>query len=107
MVALGGVEGELAGVGVDDADVQVLDQEQDACSGVGAADADVVELPLMPEGDEAGVVDPVGIEIDAGGAASALGKARSHRSSLQGGPSCRSRQRAAAVIRGRSWITPK
>jgi hypothetical protein len=44
----------------------------------GAADADVVELPLMPEGDEAGIVDPVGIEIDAGGAASAPGKARSH-----------------------------
>ena len=37
-----GVEGELAqefaGVGVDDADVQVLDQEQDAGSGVGASE---------------------------------------------------------------------
>ena len=46
LVVPGRVEGELAeqfaGRGVDDADVQVLDQEQDAGSGVGAADADVM-----------------------------------------------------------------
>ena len=45
---------EFAGDGVDDADVQVLDQEQDAGSGVGAADADVVEASLVAEGDEPG-----------------------------------------------------
>jgi len=33
------VEGELAGGGVDDPDVQVLDWEQDAGSGMGPADA--------------------------------------------------------------------
>ena len=47
LVALVRVEGELAqelaGGGVDDADVQVLDQEQDAGSGIRPADADVVE----------------------------------------------------------------
>ena len=61
LVGLVGVEGELAeefaGVGVDHADVQVLDQEQDAGSGVGAAGADVVEAALVAEGDEPGAVD--------------------------------------------------
>ena len=41
------VEGEvaqdLAGGGVDDADVEVVDEEQDAGSGVGSPDADVME----------------------------------------------------------------
>jgi hypothetical protein len=50
LVVLVGVEDEfadeLAGVGIDDAYVQVLDEEQDAVSGVGAADADVVEFPV-------------------------------------------------------------
>jgi hypothetical protein len=50
--------------------VQVLDQEQDAGSGVGPADSDVVELPLVPEGDEAGVIDAVGADavVGVGGA---------------------------------------
>ena len=43
---------EFAGGGVDDADVQVLDEEQDAGSGVGPADADVVEASVVAEGDE-------------------------------------------------------
>jgi hypothetical protein len=47
LVVAGGVEyqfaEELAGGGVDDADVQVLDEEQDVGSGVGSADADVVQ----------------------------------------------------------------
>ena len=74
LAGLGGVEDELAekfaGACVDDADVQVLDQEQDAGSGVGAADADVVEPSLVAEGDEAGVVDPVGADavVGVGGA---------------------------------------
>jgi hypothetical protein len=34
---------EFAGGGVDDADVQILDEQQDAGTSVGAADADVVE----------------------------------------------------------------
>jgi hypothetical protein len=45
---------EFAGAGVDDADVQVLDQEQDAGSGVGPPDADVVEPAVVAEGDDPG-----------------------------------------------------
>jgi hypothetical protein len=63
LVALGCVEGELAeefaGGGVDDADVQVLDQEGDAGSGVGSADADGVEPALVAQDDLAGGVDAV------------------------------------------------
>jgi len=47
LVVAGGVEGEVAeefaAVGVDDADVVVLHEEDDALVGVGAADAAVVE----------------------------------------------------------------
>jgi len=57
---------KFAGAGVNDADVQVLDQEQDAGSGVGAAYADVVEASLVAEGDEPGRVDPVGADAVAG-----------------------------------------
>jgi hypothetical protein len=42
--------------------VQVLDQEQDAGSGVGPADADVVEAAVVPERDESGSVDAVGAD---------------------------------------------
>jgi hypothetical protein len=70
LVVLVGVEDEfadqLAGGGVDDADVQVLDQEQDAGSGVGASDADVVEPSLVAEGDEPGGVDAVGADAVVG-----------------------------------------
>jgi hypothetical protein len=74
LVSLVGVEGELArklaGAGVDDADVQVLDEEQDAGSGVGPAGADVVEPSLVAEGDEPGVVGAVGADavVGVGGA---------------------------------------
>ena len=39
---------QLAGGRVDDADVEVLDEQQDGGSGVGSADTDVVEAPLTP-----------------------------------------------------------
>jgi hypothetical protein len=71
----GRVEGELAeqfaGGGVDDADVQVADEQQDAGSGVGAADADVVELAGVAEADFAVGVDAVGADavVGVGGAA--------------------------------------
>jgi len=49
LVVPGGVEDQFAeqfaGGGVEDADVQVLDQEQDVGSGVGAADADWCRRP--------------------------------------------------------------
>ena len=47
LVVAGGVDGEFAeefaGGGVDDADVEVVDEQDDVGSGVGSADADVVE----------------------------------------------------------------
>jgi hypothetical protein len=60
LVVLVRVEGEFAeqfAGGVDDADVEVLDEEQDVGAGVGPADADVVELAVVAQGDDAGVVD--------------------------------------------------
>src|SRR5687767_4856914 len=63
LVVAGRVEGELAeeftGGGVDDADVEVVDEHQDWRAGVGAADADVVEAAVVAEGDAAGGVDAV------------------------------------------------
>ena len=63
LVALGGVEDELAeefaGGGVDDADVEVLDEHEDVGSGVGSADADGVEPAAVAQGDLAGLVDAV------------------------------------------------
>ncbi|HEY1119379.1 MAG TPA: hypothetical protein VGE43_16815, partial [Acidimicrobiales bacterium] len=63
LVAAGWVEGEvaeeLAGGGVDDADVEVVDEDDDGLSGVGAADADVVHLAGSAEGDGAVGVDAV------------------------------------------------
>ena len=66
LVVLGGVKDEFAqefaGGGVDDGDLQVLDQEQDAGSGVGSPDADVVQAAGAAQGDRAGVVDAVGAD---------------------------------------------
>jgi hypothetical protein len=63
LVVAGGVEGEVAeefaGGGVDDADVEVVDEEDDGGLGVGSADADVVEAAVVAEGDGAGLVDAV------------------------------------------------
>lgn len=63
MVVAGGVKGELAqefaGGGVDDSDVQILDQEQDVGSGVGPADADVMQSAVVAQCDDAGCVDLV------------------------------------------------
>ena len=50
---------ELAGGGVDDADLEVVDEQEDVGSGVGSADAYVVEFAVDAEGDDAGVVDAV------------------------------------------------
>jgi hypothetical protein len=62
----GGVEDEVAeefaGVLVDDADVEVLDEEEDVDSGVGPSDADGVELAVVAQGDDAGVVDAVAVD---------------------------------------------
>ena len=74
MVVPGGVEGEVAqhfaGGCVDDFDVVVLDEDQDAGSVVDAADADVVEASVDAQGDVAGFADAVGsdsfVGVDAG-----------------------------------------
>ena len=68
-----GVEGEVAEEfargGVDDADVEVGDEGGDGGSGVGSADADVVESAVVAQGDAAGLVDgvvadsPVGVGL--------------------------------------------
>jgi hypothetical protein len=73
LVIHGWVEDELsddfAGGGVDDADVEVVDQHQDMGSGGGSADADVVESAVVAEADLAVAVDDVaansGLRLDA------------------------------------------
>jgi len=70
---------ELAGGGVDDADVQVLDEHEDRGAGVFAAGAGVVEAAADPEGELAGRVGAVGADavVGVGGAVAgaALGRA--------------------------------
>jgi hypothetical protein len=70
LVVAGRVDGELAeefaGGGVDDADVQVLDEQQDAGSGVGPADADVVQTAVDAQGDASAGVEPVGADAVVG-----------------------------------------
>ena len=50
---------ELAGGGVDDVDVETVDQHQDGGSGVGSTDADVVQPAVMAESECAAGVDDV------------------------------------------------
>lgn len=66
---------EFAGGGVDDADVVVLDEEQDVGSGVGSADADVAEFPGDAQGHGPGCVDLVGADavVGVGGSVGARG----------------------------------
>ena len=63
MVVLRGVDGELAeqfsGGDVDDADAEVVDEEEHVGSGVGSPDADVVEVSVDAQRDDAGGVDGV------------------------------------------------
>jgi hypothetical protein len=63
LVVAGGVEDQfaeqLAGGGVDDADVAVGDEQQDVGAGVGSSDADVVQPAVVAQGDDTGVVDAV------------------------------------------------
>ena len=55
MVVAGGVEGEfadqVAGVAVDDADVQVVGEQGDRGAGEAGAEADVVQPGVVAEGD--------------------------------------------------------
>lgn len=63
MVVAGGVEDQLAdqlaGVVVDDADVEVVNEQDDAGAGERGAEADVVQPGVVAQGDAASAVDPV------------------------------------------------
>ena len=63
LVVLAGIDGELAqqfaGDGVDDADVEVLGEQDDVGSFVGSADADVAQLAVDAQGHGPGLVDAV------------------------------------------------
>ena len=64
LVVAGGVEfaDQFAGGGVDDADVQVLDEHEDRGAGVFGAGADVVEAAADAQGELAGRVGAVGAD---------------------------------------------
>jgi hypothetical protein len=66
LVVLVGVDGQfaekLSGGGVDDADFEVLDEQENVGSGVGSAYADVVHAPVDAQGHAAGLVEPVGAD---------------------------------------------
>jgi hypothetical protein len=66
VVVAGGVDGELSddgsGGGVQHGDVEVADEHQNVGSGVGAADADVVQSSGVTQGEASGVVDAVGAD---------------------------------------------
>jgi hypothetical protein len=91
LVVAGGVEGEVAehfaGGGVDDAYVEVGDEEEDGGSGVGSSDADVMKAAVVAEGDFAVGIDAVaadavvGVVVAAGGCGFGPG--------LVGGGGCR------------------
>ncbi|MFH5823148.1 hypothetical protein [Georgenia sp. AZ-5] len=53
---------DLAGGGVGDGDVQVLDDHDDRGAGVGSADADVVQSAVVAQRDFALAVDLVGAD---------------------------------------------
>ena len=58
LVVPGGVEGELSeqfALFGEDADLQVVGEDEDALAGVSSAEADVVEPAVVPQGDHAGV----------------------------------------------------
>jgi len=63
LTVLGGFEGELAqefsGRCVDDADVELVDEQQAVGSGESSADSDVVQASGVAQGDDACIVDAV------------------------------------------------
>lgn len=70
MVVAGGVEfefaEEFAGCGVDDADVEVFDEQDNAGSGVGSSYSDVVKFPGVAQGDGSCFVDDVAADAVVG-----------------------------------------
>ncbi len=70
LVVAGGVEDqfaqEFAGLGVDDADVAVDDQEQNVGAGVDASEADGVQPAVVAQGEDAAGVDAVAADARVG-----------------------------------------
>ena len=107
LVVLGGVEDELAeefsGGGVDHADVEFVDEQDDVGSGVGSADADVVQSAGDAQGDAAAVVDAVvadpvvGVGVAAGGG---LGLGQAGVEGRWGGPVRQGPVRSVVVVLG-------
>ena len=103
LVVAAGVEGEgsdqLAGVAVDDSDVEVGDQHQDLGSGEAAPESDVVEPGVVPDGDAPGLVDgvvadsPVRVDDDSAGGGLGAGGV-----GVGGGAACDCAVRADVVV---------
>ena len=107
LVVPAGVEGELAeefsGGGVDDVDVEIVDEQDNGGSGVGSPDSDVVESAVDAQGDGSGFVDAVVADpVVAAGVLAGAGGCFGHRV-VAGGWGCAVRQRpvrAAVVVFG-------
>jgi hypothetical protein len=104
LVVVGGVGDQLAeelpGGGVDHADVEVVDNQDDMGSGVGSADAEVVQPAGYAQGDPAAVVDAVVADPVVGSASRLLAGwalGRCHRRS-RGGPVRQGPVRLAVVV---------
>ena len=84
VVVPGGVElegsEEFSGGGVDDADVEVVDEQEDVGSGVGSSDADVVESNLQQT--------PSSITLDSPPHSGALSGRLCHHRNLVAGVAC-------------------
>ncbi len=78
----------------------VLDEHEDVGSGVGPADADVVELPAGAQGDGAGFADDVGADpvVGVGGPAAGGGFGPGRVGGGGGGPVLKRPVRAAGVV---------
>jgi hypothetical protein len=100
-----GVDGELAkefaGGRVDDADVQVLDKQDDDGSGVGSPDADVAEPTGDAQRDAPGFVDAVSADPVVGVGAAVAARSGFGQRGVDGGGRCAVRQgpvRAVVVV---------
>ena len=89
----------IRGGGVDDADAQVLDEHDDVGTGVGPAEADVVELAAGAQGEGAAGADDVGADAVVGvGGPVAGGGLRAGGVGGGGGPRC------GRDLCGRRWL---
>jgi len=109
LVVAGGVECEFADEfcvgGVDDSDVEVLDEHEDAGAGVGSADADVVKPAGEAQGQGAGGIDAVAADSVVGvGAVCRVGFGAGGVGGRGGGLLGQGSVRAAVVVLGDELI---